>query len=146
MVKVISRIAQSQKRNGFAWTRCPLVVNFGGQLPSPNTSLINFHSMKWRLYILKKKTPTTISIFFYDSAMAYSYWGIYVYTYDFLTRFPLIFYHSDCISDHFLWFFWTFLWINTCIRGFLYDLLEMPNERKLQIHISLTAKRLKNWR
>lgn len=26
---------------------------------------------------------------------------------------------------------------------FLYDLLEMPDERNLQIHISLTAKRLK---
>lgn len=50
MVKVISNIAQSQKRDVFAWTRCPFVVNFGGQLPSPSTSLINFHSMKWRLF------------------------------------------------------------------------------------------------
>lgn len=97
MVKVISNIAQSQKRDGFAWTRCPFVVNFGGQLPSPSTSLINFHSMKWRLF--KEKIQLRYVFF-----LVIRQWrtvterSMYIYIYDLLTSFPLIFYQTASLS------------------------------------------------
>lgn len=69
--------------------------------------------------------------------------SMYIYIYDLLTSFPLIFYQTASLST-----FYDSLNIfmkKYMHQGFfLYDLLEMPDERNLQIHISLTAKRLKN--
>lgn len=96
MVKVISNIAQSQKRDGFAWTRCPLVVNFGGQLPSPSTSLINFHSMKWRLFKEKIQLRYVFFLWFGYGVPLLS--DLCIYTYDLLTSFPLIFYQTASLS------------------------------------------------
>lgn len=96
MVKVISNIAQSQKRDGFAWTRCPFVVNFGGQLPSPSTSLINFHSMKWRLF--KEKTQLRYVFFLWFGYGVPLLSDLCIYTYDLLTSFPLIFYQTASLS------------------------------------------------
>lgn len=96
MVKVISNIAQSQKRDGFAWTRCPFVVNFGGQLPSPSTSLINFHSMKWRLFKEKIQLRYVFFLWFGYGVLLLS--ALCIYTYDLLTSFPLIFYLTASLS------------------------------------------------
>lgn len=96
MVKVISNIAQSQKRDGFAWTRCPFVVNFGGQLPSPSTSLINFHSMKWRLFKEKIQLRYVFFLWFGYGVPLLS--DLCIYTYDLLTSFPLIFYQTASLS------------------------------------------------
>lgn len=96
MVKVISNIAQSQRRDGFAWTRCPFVVNFGGQLPSPSTSLINFHSMKWRLFKEKIQLRYVFFLWFGYGVPLLS--DLCIYTYDLLTSFPLIFYQTASLS------------------------------------------------
>lgn len=66
-----------------------------------------------------------------------------IYTYDLLTSFPLIFYQTASLSTFYdsLNIFYEKIHASGV---FLYDLLEMPDERNLQIHISLTAKRLKN--
>lgn len=96
MVKVISNIAQSQKRDGFAWTRCPFVVNFGGQLPSPSTNLINFHSMKWRLFKEKIQLRYVFFLWFGYGVSLLS--DLCIYTYDLLTSFPLIFYQTASLS------------------------------------------------
>lgn len=144
MVKVISNIAQSQKRDGFAWTRCPFVVNFGGQLPSPSTSLINFHSMKWRLFKEKIQLRYVFFLWFGYGVPLLS--DLCIYTYDLLTNFPLIFYQTASLSTFYDSLNIFYEKIHASGFFFWYVLLEMPDERNLQIHISLTAKRLKNWR